>query len=77
MIPGWQQKIDDAQREAMANVGGVFYSRIPHAPGADGTSCPCGDCAALPGQLHVTGCTRERCPRCKVSQRYGCDCWSA
>jgi hypothetical protein len=75
MIEGWQTKIDEAQRETLADVGGVFYSRIRHIASADGSLDPCGDCAALPGQLHVSSCTRERCPRCRIAQRYGCDCW--
>jgi hypothetical protein len=36
-------------------------------------SKPCGDCAAVRGQLHVFMCDIEQCPRCK-GQRLSCDC---
>jgi hypothetical protein len=70
MIPGWQAKIDAAQDEKTADVGGADYPRIAHV--GDGE---CGDCAARAGQLHISSCTRERCPRCITGQRYGCSCF--
>ena len=77
MIDGWQDRIDEAQHEKTADVGGIEYPRLGHgAKGSIGVSdVACGGCAALPGQLHVSGCTREICPRCMVRQRFGCSCF--
>jgi hypothetical protein len=33
----------------------------------------CGDCGAMPGELHQQGCDVERCPRCGC-QMISCDC---
>ena len=76
MIAGWQQRIDAAQNEKTADVGGQEYPRLGHgALGSNGGfDVACRDCAVLPGQLHVSGCMVERCPRCKVRQRFGCAC---
>ncbi len=77
MIEGWQDRIDEAQHETTADVGGAEYARIAQGAGAgDLPGEPCGDCGAQPGQLHVSGCTTERCPRCAVSQRFGCYCFT-
>jgi hypothetical protein len=34
---------------------------------------PCGDCSALPGEVHGPGCDMERCPGCG-GQAIGCAC---
>lgn len=77
MIEGWQDRIDEAQHEKTADVGGVDYPRLGHGAlgsiGQSESSCTC--CGVLLGQLHVSGCTIERCPRCMVDQRFGCRCF--
>jgi hypothetical protein len=35
--------------------------------------CPCNDCGAAPGELHLAHCDMEECPRCH-GQAIGCDC---
>lgn len=77
MISGWQDEIDAAQNEKTADVGGTDYPRLGHGAlgSIGGHDVSCSDCAALPGQLHVTGCLQEICPRCKVGQRFGCSCF--
>lgn len=72
----WNAQIEAAQSMTEYEIGGVRCSRIPYgqesseAKFADG---PCHDCAVVVGQLHVSGCDAERCPKCG-GQAIACPC---
>jgi hypothetical protein len=76
MSPDWPEQIRRAQTIPTAYINGAEIPRIrfgaePDA-GATGDG-PCGDCGVIKGELHVEGCSRERCPGCGA-RRFSCDC---
>lgn len=75
MTPDWAANLDAAQKIKTVAVHGKRLRRVPwdnksskHLP-----TNPCGDCAALPGELHVPGCDVEQCPACD-GQLISCGC---
>jgi hypothetical protein len=54
-----------------------FYFSIHHLSSYSVAGVPrrlrtaCGDCAALPGQVHVPGCDMEQCPASRVKRSAG------
>lgn len=64
----WPSLLVDAQFFTHIIVDGTPFKRIPYGDEREGWSAPpprpCGDCAALPGQLHGPDCDEERCPKC-------------
>lgn len=77
MRPEWQERITAAQTETHYAIGGEEYPRIPYGQerraAFGGPGRPCHDCAVGDGQLHVSGCDVEECPRCG-GQSISCDC---
>lgn len=75
-VPGWQEKIDDAQLDTAIEIGGKTYDRIAYGedhPHMD-VRPRCRDCGVKIGQLHVPDCCVERCPACKLGQAITCLC---
>ena len=75
MTPGWQEKIDAAQRQTTVTIDGVKLARQPYGREFPGIQLPptCRDCATEIGDLHVRGCCVEVCPACG-EQAISCDC---
>ena len=75
MIPGWQERIDAAQRLTTVMIDGVDLARQPYGGEVPGLPLRprCRDCATELGDLHVPGCCVERCPACG-DQAAWCGC---
>ena len=82
MVADWPEKIRRAQEIRTYIIGGHQYARVRHGREGGGQSnevnernAPraCGDCAVLPGELHVPGCDLECCPVCR-GQVISCGC---
>lgn len=76
VVEGWPEKVEQAQLMSCYEIDGVSFDRIRFGLESWRPSKPmreCGDCAALPGELHVPGCDAEECPRCH-EQAFCCDC---
>ena len=74
MIPGWMDKIAEAQTESRESLNGTVYARLPYGTENNGdVPSWCKDCAVAVGMLHVGGCCVERCARCQ-GQRISCLC---
>ena len=70
----WLPKIEAAQKQTHALIGGKEYERIRYGsenPPWSGDHCH--DCAVIRGEYHVPSCDVERCPACG-DQAIGCDC---
>ncbi len=79
MTKKWSAQIAAAQLVTTCWRNGKEYQRIRYGHEEDdwgANSHPCGDCDAITGQYHVTGCDVERCPSCG-GQMIGCDCTSS
>ncbi|MGX4804359.1 toll/interleukin-1 receptor domain-containing protein [Bradyrhizobium guangdongense] len=74
----WPEQVEQAQRNEFALVTRAF-ARIRHGEekywGRKKLRAQhvCHDCAALPGQFHVSGCDMEECPLCN-GQAIACGC---
>ena len=76
MVEGWPERIQEAQRTRGLLIEGARFARIAYGSesvdwGSD--ERPCHDCRVLQGELHVSGCDVEECPRCH-EQLITCDC---
>ena len=76
MVEGWPEKIRAAQRMPTYRINDRTYRRVPYGsetPPWSPPSGPCHDCGVLKGQLHVSSCDVEQCPRCR-RQVLTCSC---
>ena len=71
--PGWAEKIAKAQELTHLHVFKVPYERIRFGDDYLTTKPRCPDCGVLQGQVHVLGCSFEKCPVC-FGQEISCDC---
>lgn len=72
----WPLKLRRAQFMKIVYLHTKCYRRIRHGYELDTWPIPgrpCYDCGAIKGELHVSGCDVETCPRC-LGQFCGCPC---
>ena len=73
----WPADLVESQFWPTIVCGGAEYARTPYGsePAPEGFTFQtnCGDCMALIGQYHGSGCDIERCPVCTF-QMLSCDC---
>ena len=67
LAPGWLKRIEEAQQETDTLIARNRYQRLRALQW-------CRSCAVEQGQLHVPGCTVERCPVCLEGQAITCGC---
>ena len=75
MTPEWQEKIDAEQSYTHTEINGKLFPRVRYGSDHPGVKPPprCADCGCAIGQIHVDGCTVERCASCG-RQAFGCPC---
>ena len=76
VVDYWPAKIESAQKQKYYTISGKKYERIPYGNEKDDWGAndhPCGDCAVIKGQYHVSSCDIEQCPCCG-EQVLSCDC---
>lgn len=72
----WPARIESAQQETQAEIGGTVYERVRYGDEEQDWGAgerPCHDCAVIKGQFHVFGCDCEQCPACG-GQAISCPC---
>lgn len=76
-VPGWIEQIRKAQFTTHIRfLDDVVLARVRYGYEDDDWGSNhkrCGDCGVAYGQVHVSGCDIEQCPRCK-GQSISCDC---
>jgi len=65
----WARKIEQSQSQPFYTSDGVRYPRIRYGDeNPRWGESPCGNCAVVRGQFHVTAeCEFEKCPKCGQS----------
>lgn len=76
MTPTWAKRIQAAQHEKAIKFGDGLLARVPFGSELFDVGLTCRDCGCDRGQLHVSVCCVEQCPRCN-GQRLSCGCTRA
>lgn len=74
VIEGWPYEVARAQKMTTYVIDGIPYARRPYeGDWVHDEPKACRDCSVMPGQIHVSKCCVERCPKCG-GQYIGCEC---